>query len=74
MRTRRAEEWILLSWVVPFFLISGWFQVKFPRYLLPIYPVMILWAAAWLWRITLLERLPRMLTSCAQISTLYSRL
>ena len=44
-RTRRAEEWILLSWVVPFFLITGWFEVKFPRYLLPIYPIMILWAA-----------------------------
>jgi YYY domain-containing protein len=49
-RTRRAEEWILLSWVVPFFLISGWFEVKFPRYLLPIYPVVILWAAEWLVR------------------------
>ena len=49
-RTRRAEEWILLSWVVPFFLITGWFEVKFPRYLLPIYPIMILWAAEWLVR------------------------
>ncbi len=47
-RERRIEEWVLLSWVVPFFLITGWFQVKFPRYLLPIYPLMILWAAAWL--------------------------
>jgi len=47
-RTRRPEEWILLSWVVPFFLITGWFEVKFPRYLLPIYPLMILWAAHWL--------------------------
>jgi YYY domain-containing protein len=49
-RARRAEDWVLLSWVVPFFLISGWFEVKFPRYLLPIYPVMILWAADWLVR------------------------
>ena len=49
-RTRRAEEWILLSWVVPFFLITGWFEVKFPRYLLPIYPIMILWASEWLVR------------------------
>ncbi|MFI5364296.1 MAG: DUF2298 domain-containing protein [Candidatus Binatia bacterium] len=47
-RTRRTEDWILLSWVVPFFLITGWFEVKFPRYLLPIYPLMILWAADWL--------------------------
>jgi YYY domain-containing protein len=49
-RARRAEEWVLLSWVVPFFLITGWFEVKFPRYLLPIYPPMILWAAEWLVR------------------------
>src|ERR1700687_10497 len=49
-RTRRAEEWILLAWVIPFFLVTGWFEVKFPRYLLPIYPLMILWAAEWLMR------------------------
>ncbi len=49
-REKRAEDWILLSWVVPFFLITGWFEVKFPRYLLPIYPLMILWAAEWLVR------------------------
>ena len=42
--------WVLLSWVIPFFLITGWFEVKFPRYLLPIYPLMILWAADWLLR------------------------
>ncbi|MBP1684993.1 MAG: hypothetical protein H6Q33_1136 [Deltaproteobacteria bacterium] len=47
-RERRIEDWVLLSWVVPFFLITGWFEVKFPRYLLPIYPFMILWAADWL--------------------------
>ena len=60
-RTRRVEEWVLLSWVVPFFLITGWFEVKFPRYLLPIYPLMILWGAEWLVRAyrkgTLLGRL-----------------
>lgn len=49
-RERRAEEWVLLAWVIPFFLITGWFEVKFPRYLLPIYPLMILWAAEWLVR------------------------
>ena len=49
-RSRRAVEWLLLSWVIPFFLITGWFEVKFPRYLLPIYPLMILWAAEWLVR------------------------
>ena len=49
-RQRRAEEWVLLAWVIPFFLITGWFEVKFPRYLLPIYPLMILWASEWLVR------------------------
>jgi hypothetical protein len=50
IRNRRAEDLVLLSWVVPFFLLTGWFEVKFVRYLLPIYPMMILWATAWLWR------------------------
>ncbi|GBD26194.1 Serine/threonine-protein kinase PknD [bacterium HR30] len=49
-REGRAGEWVLLSWVVPFFLVTGWFEVKFPRYLLPIYPVLCLWAAEWLVR------------------------
>jgi YYY domain-containing protein len=40
------ESAILLAWVLPYFLITGWFEVKFPRYLLPIYPLLILWAAA----------------------------
>lgn len=49
-RTGRAGEWVLLSWVIPFFLVTGWFEVKFPRYLLPIYPILCLWAAEWLLR------------------------
>jgi len=49
-RQRSAADWILLSWVIPFFLITGWFEVKFPRYLLPIYPLVILWAAEWIVR------------------------
>jgi YYY domain-containing protein len=39
---------VFLSWVVPFFLITGSFDVKFLRYLLPIYPLLILWGAVWL--------------------------
>ena len=59
VRERSAVDLILLSWVVPFFLVTGWFEVKFVRYLLPIYPIMILWAAAWLWRISRTSRLGR---------------
>ena len=33
---------ILLSWVVPYLLITGSFQVKFLRYLLPVTPFLIL--------------------------------
>jgi YYY domain-containing protein len=50
VRERSAVDAVLLAWVLPFFLITGSFDVKFVRYLLPIYPIMIMWAAAWLWR------------------------
>ena len=33
---------LLLSWVVPYFLIIGVFQVKFIRYLIPITPLLII--------------------------------
>src|SRR5262249_46286184 len=29
-------------------LLTCTFQVKFPRYLLPVYPILLLWAGAWL--------------------------
>jgi YYY domain-containing protein len=59
VRERAAADLVLLAWVVPFFLITGAFDVKFVRYLLPIYPIMILWAAAWLWRVAERSRLGR---------------
>ncbi|MGH9317719.1 MAG: glycosyltransferase family 39 protein [Thermoanaerobaculia bacterium] len=43
VRRRRIAEVVLLAWVLPFFLITGSFDVKFPRYLLPIYPLVVLW-------------------------------
>ena len=36
---------LLLCWVVPYFLITGSFQVKFMRYLLPIAPLLMLFGA-----------------------------
>ena len=36
---------LLLSWVVPYFLVIGSFDVKFLRYLLPITPFMLLFGA-----------------------------
>lgn len=43
---------ILIAWVIPFFFITGGFFVKFMRYLQPMTPFLMLWAAAWLlsWR------------------------
>ncbi|MXY20689.1 MAG: hypothetical protein F4Y49_05055 [Dehalococcoidia bacterium] len=36
---------LLLSWVVPYFLITGAFDVKFMRYLIPITPFLLLFGA-----------------------------
>ena len=36
---------VLLSWVVPYFLIVGAFDVKFMRYMIPITPVLMLFGA-----------------------------
>jgi 4-amino-4-deoxy-L-arabinose transferase-like glycosyltransferase/sugar lactone lactonase YvrE len=48
IRKRQMTEIILLSGVLPFFAITGSFDVKFPRYLLPIYPLTVLWGVVWL--------------------------
>ena len=45
-----AAQFVLASWVIPFVLVTGAFEVRFPRYLLPIYPLLALWAALWLVR------------------------
>jgi 4-amino-4-deoxy-L-arabinose transferase-like glycosyltransferase len=49
-RSRRvsAPEWVLLSFALPFFAVTASFDVKFLRYLLPLYPLVCLWAARWL--------------------------
>lgn len=36
---------VLLAWVAPFYAITGAFVVKFPRYLLPVTPLLILFGA-----------------------------
>ncbi|MDC0358803.1 6-bladed beta-propeller [Oligoflexia bacterium] len=42
----KGEELILLLWILPLYLITSAFQVKYPRYLLPLYPQLFLFAAA----------------------------
>jgi YYY domain-containing protein len=50
-RTATAAELLMLSWVIPYSLITLSFQVKFLRYLVPLTPFMCLMAAYGLWRI-----------------------
>lgn len=42
---------LLLSWVVPYLLATGAFQVKFTRYLIPVTPLLILFGAQMLFHL-----------------------
>ncbi len=44
--TSLTAEMIPLVFVGVFFLATGYFQVKFPRYLLPLYPMLFIFAAS----------------------------
>ncbi|HEX5854903.1 MAG TPA: glycosyltransferase family 39 protein, partial [Thermoanaerobaculia bacterium] len=44
-------EWVLVSFFVPFVLLTCTFDVKFPRYLLPVYPLLALAASGRLARL-----------------------
>jgi len=48
LRRARGEEWVLLVWCVLYFLLTGGFVVKFPRYMLPLLPLFNLMGAHWL--------------------------
>lgn len=41
-------EWAVLAWALPFFAWTGGLYVKFPRYLLPLMPVLAVYAAQWI--------------------------
>ncbi len=43
-------EWVLLSWVLPYFAFVGALYAKFPRYVLPLTPLLALYAARFLTR------------------------
>lgn len=51
-----SSEMIPLTFVVVFFVATGHFQVKFPRYLLPLYPMLFAFAAV---ALASLIKLPR---------------
>jgi len=42
----RSPEIVFLSWLVPYVVVTGSFYAKFPRYMLPAVPSMLLCAAA----------------------------
>jgi len=48
-RLRREPVVIPLLWVLPYFLTTGAFAVKFMRYMQPILPLLVLFGAAMLW-------------------------
>ena len=41
----RRAEWVLLAWVLPTFAFVGALYAKFPRYLLPLAPILAIYAA-----------------------------
>lgn len=41
-------EWVVLAWALPFFAFTGGLYVKFPRYLLPLMPVLAVYGARWM--------------------------
>ncbi len=43
----RSAEWVVLVWALPFFAFTGGLSVKFPRYLLPLTPVLAVYAVQW---------------------------
>ena len=50
MRSKHTRlEVLLLCWVVPYFIVTGAFHVKFMRYMLPIAPLLTLFGARMLW-------------------------
>src|SRR5262249_21747288 len=48
VREPSMGEFLILLFFVPYLLITGWFPVKFMRYLLPLYPLWCVFAARFL--------------------------
>ena len=46
---RRKADLVILAWVLPYLLITGWFDVKFMRYMMPLVPFLILYGVRVLW-------------------------
>jgi len=68
----RRAEWVLLAWTVPYFAFVGALYAKFPRYLLPLTPLLALYAARLL--VDLLHRQRRAASSLIYSFLIYSLL
>lgn len=49
-RRVRSGEWVLLSWIVPYFGITGLFLAKYMRYMIPVTPLWVVFGAGLLVR------------------------
>ncbi len=49
----KVGEWPILSWLVPYFLITGSFLAKFSRYMVPVVPFLTVLGAGMLWALAL---------------------
>ncbi|HUW10567.1 MAG TPA: glycosyltransferase family 39 protein, partial [Anaerolineae bacterium] len=45
----KGGEWITLSWIVPYFGLTGLFLAKFMRYMAPVVPLLCVYGAGMLW-------------------------
>ncbi|NOX61904.1 MAG: phospholipid carrier-dependent glycosyltransferase [Chloroflexi bacterium] len=53
MRRAQPGELITLSWLIPYFLITGSFLAKFMRYMVPVVPLLTMLAAGMLWTLAI---------------------
>ncbi|MQG21743.1 MAG: hypothetical protein FI725_07155 [SAR202 cluster bacterium] len=51
IRNKRPEDLLLVIWVGSYFLLTAGLQVKFMRYMLPITPILAIFAAILLWEL-----------------------
>jgi YYY domain-containing protein len=47
--SRRKTDLVIMAWVIPYLLITGWFDVKFMRYMLPLVPFLVIYGARLMW-------------------------
>lgn len=79
--TPRATTWVLLAWVLPFTAFMGGVTVKFPRHMLPVLPILAIYAAYLVtalarWRSSLLPVisglvLSSLLLPCVALAAMY---